>query len=196
MGFYPENPNFGQKLQGALSSCPPIDKGFIAHYSASPLASSATKIHAGVILQASGQTLPGTAVGVTQPDVPRVLSIKGNQAGIVGDVVIIGQDAAGNAITDTIAANGSNVVAGAKAFKSVSSFAFPAKTGEGDEIAVGTTDKLGLVHKLKHNTVLLGCFDNSVETVTVSVSATDLSKNLIDMNSALASKVVDVYYIV
>jgi hypothetical protein len=65
-------------------------------------------------------------------------------------------------------------------------------------VTIGFGDKLGLPFKLAHNTVLFAFLDNTKEGTapTVAVSATDFEGNTIDLNSALAGKVVDAYLVV
>lgn len=67
-----------------------------------------------------------------------------------------------------------------------------------DKISVGWGDKLGLPYKLPYNTVLKTYFDNAEESTApaVTVSETALELNTIDLHSALAGKVVDVYLLV
>ncbi|HWQ89518.1 MAG TPA: hypothetical protein VN374_06050 [Desulfitobacteriaceae bacterium] len=67
-----------------------------------------------------------------------------------------------------------------------------------DKVSVGWCDKLGLPYKLAQNTVLATYLDNTKETnpPTVTVSATDLESNTIDLDSALNGKVVDAYLLV
>jgi hypothetical protein len=126
------------------------------------------------------------------------LQIKGNQAGIAGNVVIEGTNMAGEVISETIAANGANAVNGTKAFKTVIKITLPAQTTAGDTISVGVTDALGLPYKLAHNTVLAAYLNNTKEGTapTVAVNATALESNIIDLNSALDGTQVDVYLIV
>ena len=66
-----------------------------------------------------------------------------------------------------------------------------------DTVSVGWNDKLGLPYKLAHNTVNPGMtfLDNAREGTepTVTVSATAIESNTVDLNSALAGKVVDIY---
>ncbi|MFZ5747179.1 MAG: hypothetical protein ACOY45_05915, partial [Pseudomonadota bacterium] len=59
---------------------------------------------------ANGETTVVIA-GITGPAVPRVLTVKGNDANVAGDVVIAGTNIGGEAITETIALNGTAVVA-------------------------------------------------------------------------------------
>ena len=61
----------------------------VQHYQVAPAAVSATAIHAAVTL-ADGEETEVTDE-ITNPDVPRVLAVKGNAAGITGDVVIEGR---------------------------------------------------------------------------------------------------------
>jgi hypothetical protein len=252
--------------------------------------------------------------GITNPAVPRGLSIVGNVAGVAGNVVITGTNYDGEEIDETLALNGTTTVNGAKAFKSVTNIAAPAQTHtpaaqtetitvthavdangdlpvaitaaalgadspltvtvavttalddvtktaaavvEGlnadakfaavftasneagvitvtakapaandatlaiaftvgstgitvgastngtsgvayDIVKVGWTDILGLPFLLAHNTVDKTYHDNTIEGTppTVTVSATAIESNTIDLNTALAGKVVDVYLIV
>src|SRR6266545_3502154 len=51
---------------------------------------------------------------ITNPDVPRTVTIKGNAGGIAGNVVVHGTNVEGAVITDTIALNGATEVEGVK----------------------------------------------------------------------------------
>jgi hypothetical protein len=83
--------------------------------------------------------------GITNPDFPRQLSVTGGDVNVTGNVVITGRNIRDEAITDTIALNGSSTVAGAKAFKSVSSIQLPVyAVADTETVSVGITDKLGL----------------------------------------------------
>src|SRR5437588_8533288 len=79
-----------------------------------PAATSNTAVHAAINQPASGTTVVTTAI--TNPDFPRNLIAKGNQSTCTGNVVIVGSDIRGNAITETIAASGTDAIAGNKAF--------------------------------------------------------------------------------
>ena len=83
--------------------------------------------------------------GITNPDVPRNVTATGNAAGIVGNVVITGTNWAGEVITDTIALNGANEVAGVKAFVTVTKVHLPPETHAGtDTVSIGRGNCLGL----------------------------------------------------
>lgn len=189
---------FGQTITTDVEevSC---DRAFLAHFqvaAADAVAASDTAVHAAITLPTSGTTIVTTAI--TNPAVPRALRIKGNAAGITGNVVIAGTNYAGEAITETIAANGDSAVEGSKAFKTVTSITVPTRTQASDSISIGFNEKLGLPYKLTLNTVLNAYLDNAKEGTapTVTVSATAIESNTIDLNSALDGKVVDVYVIV
>ena len=66
-----------------------------------------------------------------------------------------------------------------------------------DRVSVGTTDALGLPYKLAHNTVQAAYLNNTKDAgPIVTVSATALESNTVDLNSALNGKAVDVYLFV
>ena len=98
---------------------------FPQHYQTAPDAASATAVHAAVQLAASAQDVSS---GITSPDVPRNVTVKGNIAGVAGNVVVSGTNIEGTAITDTIALNANTEVEGAKAFKTVTNINLPAQT--------------------------------------------------------------------
>lgn len=106
-----------------------------------PAVASATAVHAAVTLTAAAQTV---TTGITSPACYRAVSIKGNQAGVAGNVTVTGTDWNGATISDTIALSGASTVAGVRPFKTVTSLAFPALTGAGDTVSVGIADVFGL----------------------------------------------------
>ena len=99
-----------------------LENVHMRHYQVSPAAISATAILAATRLSAVVQTI---TTNIIQPDVPRTITIKGNAAGLTGDVVINGTNIADEAISDTIALNGASEVAGVKAFKTITSIVLP-----------------------------------------------------------------------
>jgi hypothetical protein len=96
----------------------------VRHYQIAPAAASATGVHAAANLAAAAQDV---ASAITNPDVPRNVTVKGNVSGITGNVVISGLNFRGDFITDTIALNGVSEVAGVKAFASVTNIHLPAR---------------------------------------------------------------------
>ncbi len=99
--------------------------GVIMHYSVVPQTVEAAAVLAATNLDETEQTV---AAGITDPDVPCVLSVTGSAAGMSEDVSINGLNAQGEAITDTIAMSGTDTVEGTKAFMTVTSIIMPAET--------------------------------------------------------------------
>lgn len=196
--MYPFNHKMGQRIQTNVPGVA-CDRSFLAHFQVSAAAAAAasdTGVHAAIALTAATQAI---TTAITNPAAPRNIRIKGNAAGIVGNVVITGTNYAGAVITETIALNGVTAVDGAKAFKTVTQIGLPVESHVGtDTVSVGWGDKLGLPYLLAHNTVLETYLNNVKEATApaVTVSTTALESNTIDLNSALAGTVVDAYLIV
>jgi hypothetical protein len=196
MNLFPENID-GQRVKTDVKGLG-VRQGFIAHVQISAenaVAGNNAGILAATALTASAQTI---AEGITNPGVPKNIRVVGNIAGIVGNVVAKGTNYNNEPITETLALNGTTVVEGAKAFKTVTEIDLPVQTAAGNTVSIGFGEKLGLPYKLNHNTVLFAYFDNVKEATApiVTTSGTALESNTIDINSALAGKVVDVYLIV
>ncbi|WP_346915056.1 hypothetical protein [uncultured Roseibium sp.] len=133
-----------------------------------------------------------------QPDVARNVTVKGNDANVTGDVDVIGINNGGEIINETIALNGTTLVAGNKAFKTLTGITLPPyDTADTERVRVGLGAKLGLPVALSRNTVLAAFLDNLREgtepTVTVDPSA--LENNTATLNSALdgSAVIVDLY---
>lgn len=98
--------------------------------------------------------------GITNPDVPRVLSVTvGGTAGHVldGDVIVTGTNIEGKTFTErfTLTAGGTGTINGTKAFKTVTSVDIPQMAGASATFAVGTLNILGVNHRLfKNNTTV------------------------------------------
>jgi len=200
--FYPYNPFLNQKMQTSVAGTS-MDRAFISHFEVSAtnaVAASTTGIHAAVTDTGAAQTV---STSITDPAVPR--NITATAGGTAGDikaiqVIIYGTDYSGSSISETLTAfteNTAGTVQGAKAFATVDSVTIPAHDGTGATTAIGWGDKLGLPYKLSHNTVFKTYLGNTLEgTVpTVTVSATVLPNNTVDLNSALDGSKVDVYLI-
>jgi hypothetical protein len=174
-------------------------QSFIAHCQVS--AANAVAANAAGVLVATALTAAAQAIiaGITNPGVPRNVSITGNASGIAGNVVVKGTNFAGVAITDTIALNGTATVQGVKAFKTVTEVDLPIKTNSsGDTVSVGLGSALGLAYLLPHNTVLKTYLNNVLEVTapTVATSTTNIESNTITLASALNGSIVDIYLMV
>lgn len=107
-----------------------------------PDAPSANSVLAAKLLTTAVQSVTS---GITNPDFPRILTVTGNDGNVTGNVTIVGTNIRGEAISDTIAASGTNTVPGVKAFKTITSISLPVYAVAGTEtISVGIADKLGL----------------------------------------------------
>lgn len=155
-----------------------------------PAAASTTGVHASIVLLAGTQTV---TTGITNPSPARIVTITPTKAGgaaITGNVVITGTDIRGNTITDTIACGADTVtVLGVKAFKTVTSIALPARQSADDAIVIGTGSALGLDRLMVADEYINGSVDGVFETTraTVTASATDISRNKVTFNTALAN---------
>lgn len=156
---------------------------------------SAAGCHAAITQPASGTTVVTTQI--TNPDVPRNVSITGNQASCTGNVVVEGTDVEGNALSETIAANGTSKVVGNKAFATVTSITIPARGASGDTIVVGYDTKIGIGGCLDYDTVLNAFFGGVREGTrpTIAKSSTVVASNTFILNSTLdgSAVVLDLY---
>ncbi|MDQ7013523.1 MAG: pectinesterase family protein [Planctomycetota bacterium] len=103
----------------------------------------AAKVLAATTLLATERII---TANITDPEIYRVLSVTGNKSGMVGNVIIIGQDWALRPIADSITLNGTATVKGVKAFRKVRKIILPAWTTalNGETVSIGTTETLGL----------------------------------------------------
>lgn len=106
-----------------------------------------------VLAATNGATAAQTVTaGITQPDVPRALSVTptaNNTGGNPMSITVTGFNVEGKVITEVfiIPVGSTTIVNGVKAFKSVTSVSIPQQTS-GLTITVGTLNKLGLYHRL------------------------------------------------
>lgn len=203
MGFYPHNPNLGQEQQTDVPGVS-VKQMFVSKLvvaAASATVASTTGIHAAVTDNGGDQTV---TTGITQPSVPR--NITATAGGTSADVkaiqvVVTGTNYADEVISETLPAftvNTTGTVVGSKAFKTVTSILIPAHDGTGATTAIGFGEKLGLPDKLPTNTVLLASLGGTKEDTapTVATSTTALESNTVDLNSALNSSEVAIFYLV
>lgn len=187
--------NLGQTLTTDANGVE-ADRGFIAHVNfGAPATKDITGILASTPLTTETQVI---TEGITDPDVPRSVRIKGNAAGMTGNVVINGTNINDDAISETLALNGTTEVQGNKAFKTITSIELPPQTNAGDEVSVGTDNKLGLPYKLSLNTVLKAYRGGVLEGTppTVAVDPANIENNTVLLNSALNGTNVDVILVV
>jgi hypothetical protein len=203
MSFYPHNPLMGQQLQSDVPGVN-VDESFLAHVqfsAANAVVSAVAGVHAAVTDNGAIQTI---TTGITQPGTPK--NITATTDGTAADikavqVIIHGTNYLDEVISETLPVfteNTKTTVLGNKAFKTVTSFVLPIMDGTGATVSIGFGEKLGLPYKLSHNTVQKAFLNNALEGTapTVTVSATEICNNTVDLNSALDGHVVDVYLFV
>lgn len=197
--MYPYNFKLGQEVQSDAKGVE-CGRKQIAHYHLEDTQTEVAAANSVKTAQALADGVTTTKLAAAldgQPLCARVLSITGNAATAVGNVVITGKDLAGETITETIISTGAATVIGTKAFAFVDSIVFPARGAAADTIAVGMADKFGLPYLLENNTVLQ-IFNNHTATTVASfsVSETVLCQNYLDPTAALGGSEIDVYLIV
>ncbi len=142
-----------------------------------------------------------------QPDVPRNITVTqtaGDTEDTNGTIVIVGTDIAGNAITETLTPNAGETVAGAKAFKTVTSvtgvgWVIDAVEKTKDTITVGVGSLIGLPYLLPADSlVFAGTLAGTREAAlpTITKSTTVLSQNTVDFDTAWAGTAGIVYVMV
>jgi hypothetical protein len=108
-------------------------------------AKGATAVHAAI----RGDTaITPVTTGITNPAVPRNIQIAFGATWDGGDVVVVGTDANGAAVTETFVSDPGQTVVGTKIFKTVTSVAHTelgVDADAGNTYSTGTGDKLGLV---------------------------------------------------
>jgi hypothetical protein len=149
-------------------------------HTVTPAASDTTGIHAAITCPATGTTTVTTAI--TNPDTARAVSVTGNQATVAGNVVIVGTDAQGKALTSTIVANGTATVEGVKTFKTISSITVPARGAASDAISIGLGKGLPLPLHLLDDTVLRVTNNYASVNYTVSVANNTVTPATVDGN--------------
>jgi hypothetical protein len=166
------------------------------HYQSAPAAISATYVHAAVTLTTAVLTV---TTDITNPDVPRTVTAKGNASGIAGNVIVTGTNMEGEKITDTIALSGTAEVEGVKAFKTITAIQLPIKTNtSGDTVSIGIASKIGLPHIVSYAVcLLLALFGGAADTGgTLAVDADEIEKNLYTPAGTLdGSTLLDLYYL-
>ena len=187
--WYPINPRNGE-MQTDAGGTVRAQQCHVAHYGwASPDVAAATAVcdvtpTAGVARLVTGATL-------SQPDICRCLTVKAPTS-YSGVVDVTGTNLAGVVITEAFTLSGTNTTTGEKAFRTVTEVEVPA----GEQIQVGTSDKLGLPYRSAFTTVFSTWLDNTLEGTAPAVvrDADELEKNTLDLNSALNNKQVDLFF--
>lgn len=175
MTLSPRSPHDRGRLTAAAGGKVALLSAVLARYVVAPALGAVAAVHAAITLGEGGETTEG----ITNPDVPRCLTVKGSAASCTGNVVIAGTNIAGKAITETFALSGTSTVTGSKAFRTVTSITYPPDSGAtGESIQIGTSDKLGMPDILRSVDVYHKLFDGSTDAGTLTVDADEIEKNV------------------
>lgn len=146
------------------------------------------------------------ATEITDP--PCARNVSATAGGTAGDikavqVTVYGTNMLDEEISEVLPAftvDTAGTVLGNKAFKKVTSFSTPAMDGLGATVSLGFGDKLGIPYKLSRNSLQYKqTFLNDVVESTepaVTVSATAIESNTLDLNSVLNGSAVIASFIV
>lgn len=178
-----------------MDVCTPVIKKWVATETVSKAADGC---HASITALATVQTITD---GITQPTTTRNVTIttaKGGGTNMSGNVVVTGTNIWGQVITDTLAEGADGLVAGTKAFKTVTSILVPVRIQEGDAITVGYGDSLGVDCFLPNTSCCIKqTKDGTADTLpTVSVDADEIEKNMILCATALNAQVMIAYFLI
>ena len=164
-------------------------------YNTTPAVKSATATKAAFALLVGAQT--GITAGITQPDVPRTVTVKGNDGNVAGNVVVHGTNFAGTVVSDTIALNGATEVAGLVAFKTVTSIDYPAyAVADTETVSIGRGVGIGFPSIINNaSDVLTHDFNGATDGGSVVADAT-LGKSVYLVDGTMDStKVLSLTYV-
>ena len=118
---------------------------------------------------------------------------------VPGTVVVVGTDLADAAITETLTPLAGSTVQGTRAFKTITSITGAGWVidGANDHVTFGFGDLIGLPDRLAAATQVLAATLATVFEATrptITISATILSANTVDLSSALNGTAVAIYY--
>lgn len=122
----------------------------IAQVILAPAVEGTSDVHGAITLPTTGTLTVTTAI--TNPDVVRNLSVKGNAASVAALVTIVGADMSGRIISETIQSAGTSTVYGKFAFATVLSITVGARGAVSNTIIVGTGSNLGLSRPITEDT--------------------------------------------
>lgn len=154
--------------------------------------------------QASSASVTTTVTTfLAQPDVPRNITITpgGTTASVkAANIVVTGTNIRDEVISENIlmTENGSSLVSGLKAFKTVTSISIPAQDGAGATFDIGVGDVLGLDRCMDGDNVILVTADGVYETTrpTVVFDTNEVEKNTLNPNVTLDASVDLIVYFI
>lgn len=198
MGFYPMKFAWEWRAQTEVPGTLAQVHSILEFSLGSPVVDDVDRIVTSANMKVGAYTI------AAQPDVPRNITVTQTAVDAEdtnGTVVIVGTDIAGNVITETLTPNAGATVAGAKAFKTITSV-----TGAGwvigggnDTITVGVGSLIGLPYLLPADSLVIAGTLGGTREATLPVltrSSTVLDLNTCDFNSAWNSSAGVVFVMV
>lgn len=170
-----------------------VDEMRVGHYNIPAekvVAADADGILDGTAFGAAGLTI---TTFLAQP--PTAMTLTAVASGTQkGKVIVNGFDIGGNKISEEFTMTDATPVVGTKAFTDVTSVVLPVKVGT-ETIDLGWGGSFGLPYALTADElVLVKLFNGAADTGTVTVDATDLSKNVFAINGTPnGEKALDFY---
>ena len=201
--LYPHNTNWQAGNRKAQSDAPGVLTTLgtgVMYTPGSPVVDDVDWFVASADMKVGAYTLAHTAPDCGARNVTVTETITNASEDTNGTVVVTGTNLAGETITETLTPNGGATVAGAKCFATITSIvgADWVKGGaDPDTITFGFGPKIGLPDKLTDTAQVLVTSLNNVKEATaaaVTVSATALESNGVDLDSALNGTPVKIYY--
>lgn len=168
LGTRIDNLEYGGMTTPAAGTLSPAN---IILYESAPALGTNTYCMAAVALAIAAQTI---TTGITNPDVPRLLLIKGIAGGQNKTVTIYGTNAAGVVIHEDFTENGASAVNGTKAFATITSVVLPAyNNGTSDTVSVGMQNLIGYTCAIPATALVLGSyFNGSTDAGSTTAAAT------------------------
>ncbi len=166
-------------------------------YRKMPAAASASSVLSAAALTFNATTALTITSGITNPDVPRNLTMAGSGSGVGGHATVTGLNVEGKTISEVFALNGTSTITGSLAFKNVVSVLVSTQGASGLTLNVGVGNKLGLYHRLEPGQfgmrVVLDTTSaaTSLDNQTFDGAATVATSDLVELNTSTPVTVPD-----
>jgi len=201
MSLFPFNTNWTRRAQTDSPDVTVVLGSGVMYTPGSPALDDNDYYVASTNMKNGAYTLAHSAPDVGARNVT-VTQTAGDTEDTNGKITVTGTNLAGDTITEEITPNAGATVAGAKAFATITSivgsgWVIDGAEGTNDTVVVGFGALIGLPDMLTDSAQVLAASVNNVREgthPTVTVSATALESNTVDLNSALAGTPVKIYY--
>lgn len=200
MALFPFNTNRARQAQSDVAGTRTTLLSPVMYTPGSPVVDDTNWFVESANMKVGAYTLAHTAPDVGARNVTVTQTAVGAED-TNGTIAVVGTDLAGAVITETLTPNAGATVAGAKCFATITSITGVGWViGEGnDTVVLGFGALIGLPDRLSDTGQFLFASLGGVKEATapaVTVSATVLDLNAVDLNSALNGSAVNLYYLV